>query len=357
MKQHAALTASLAILSLAVTVPALAQANPRPMPESTDAPLPSDASASLSVPSPSDASASIQATPSASTSIQAAPSASMSVEATPSAEATQSALATASPAVSPVAASPEPAAGFSLPKSPVPLNVDVTFDGLGQGTLNAGGYVNVPTNNGGTTANVPGLAQASPSVGLGGFSVGAEADLSAIALGARYQTFGAKTTTQASLITPNPPGATSTTYALPVFFPASYGDLYARLGALKVGLRNETYPSSANYTDLIAGLNFGLLNVFDVVSVNVGLLGGYGVAKPSRVTVPHVPFEGDVNLMLKLGLFQGRLGYRALGAADADLGSLVAAFTSPSSLAGNTTLQQTQFGLYQGPYLSLGVNF
>lgn len=347
MKQHAALTASLAILSLAVTVPALAQADSRPMPESTEAPSPSDASASLGVSSPQEASASLDATPSAST----------SVNATPSAAATESVLATSSSAVPPVAASQEPGPGFSLPKPPVPVSVDITFDGLGQGALNAGGYVSVPTNNGGQTANVPGLAQASPSVGLGGFSVGAEADLSAIALGARYQTFRVPTTTQASLITPTPPGASSTSYALPVFFPASYGDLYARLGALKVGLRNETYPSSANYTDLIAGLNFGLLNVFDVVSVNVGLLGGYGLAKPSAVTVPHVPFEGDVNLMLKLGLFQGRLGYRALGVADADLGSLVTAFTSPSSLAGNTTLQQTQFGLYQGPYLSLGVNF
>lgn len=322
MKQHQYLPASLVALSVALGAPALAQmktSNPKP----------------TASPSPA-------ASPAASPGTQAA---------TPSV--TPAPMRTA-----------KDAEAVEEPRAPLGLKVFGAYDFMGN--VSNGGFVAATTAQPGTTA--PALAQASPSVPASGFSVGAEYELAALALGAKYQTFSFGSPITATINNP-PSGITQTTAPnFDVFLPQNYWELYGRLGALKLGYRNETYAGTGfggNYGNLVAGLNFGF--GMDPVMVNLGVLGGYNLSKPTGLpaNITHMPAEGDVNLAVNFGLVKAKVGYKAMAVANADAGTLLTALTNPASLVAPggasqdtlNTLYATRYGLYTGPYLGLEVGF
>lgn len=327
MNQHQLLPASLVALSVSLGAPALAQMK-------TSKPA---------------------ATPSPATSPMVTPGATASAEPM---------RTTATPSVEPERTVVEPEE-----RAPIGLKVFGAYDFMGN--VQTGGFVPATTQAPGTTA--PALAQASPSIPAAGWSVGAEYELSALALGARYQAFAVDSPYTAAI---NPTtGITQTTAAMDVFLPSNYWEVYGRLGALKLGYRNESYPGAeatggGSYGDLVAGLNFGF--GMDPVMINFGLLGGYNLSMPAGLTaaapnIRHMPAEGDVNLAVNFGLLKAKLGYKAMAVANADAATLMTALTNPSALIpapGSTpdpttvnTLYATRYGLYTGPYVGLEFGF
>lgn len=328
MKQHQFLPVSLVALTVVIGAPALAQMK-------TSTPKPSA--------SPSPA-ASPVASPRPMTAPAATPSLTPSPVATPQ----------------PMRTSVEPEAE----RAPIGLKLFGAYDFMGN--VSNGGFVAATTAQPGTTA--PALAQASPSVPATGYSLGAEYELAVLALGAKYQAFSFGSPITAVIDNP-PQGITQTTAPnFDVFLPQNYWELYGRLGALKLGYRNETYAGTGfggSYGNLVAGLNFGF--GIDPVMLNFGVLGGYNLSKPAGVpaNVAHMPAEGDVNLAVNFGLVKAKLGYKAMAVANADAGTLLTALTNPGSLATPQGANQetlnalygTRYGLYTGPYLGLEVGF
>ena len=285
---------------------------------------------------------------------------------------TESIQASPSVAVAPSKGWPAFQLPTSWPQSPIPVNVDVRFDGLGQGQLSFGGYQNVPVSAGGVSSTVPGIVNASPSVGAGGFGIGADAGWGLLGLGVRYQNYGIPATGNAALLTAVPPGATTTTFSnYGVFFPASYSELYGRLLGIKVGLRQESYADQSAYTDAIAALNLGF-SLFDVVGANLNLGAGYALAKGGATGSQsaalaaaggaHVPIDLDAHAFAHVGPARARLGWRFAGVADGDAGSIVSVFTNPAGLLASggqpsALVQATRYGGYAGPYLGIELGF
>lgn len=251
----------------------------------------------------------------------------------------------------------------SAPWGPFGLRLLGAYDFMG--AVNTGGFVAATTAAPGTTA--PALA-ASSSIPAGGFSLGAEYDLPVLTLGARYQTLSFGSPLTAAIDNP-PAGITQTSApSFDVFLPQNYWELYGRMGALKIGYRNENYAGTGfggSYGNLVAGLNFGL--GMDPVMVNFGVLGGYNLSKPASVpaAITHMPAEGDVNLAINFGLVKAKVGYKAMAVANADAGTLLTALTNPASLAvpggaNQATLDAlyaTRYGFYTGPYAGVEFGF
>lgn len=339
MKHSLALSVGLVALTFGVATPAMAQMEtPKPAapevvsPEATDSATPSV----LVEPAP----------PSAEVMPPATPSATMSI---------------------PVLSQPAAPAGFTWPKSPVPVNVGVTYDG--PGSLGTGGFERFTAAAGGQSAEVPVLGTATNPAS--GYGLMAELGLPLVTLGARMQSYGFTSPVTGEFKPPQ--GATRADNQLGVFFPKSYNEVYANLLGITLGYRNETYEGTGNYVgnygNLMVGLPLFGINLFDVVGVGVGVKAGYAVSKPEALAttdIVHVPVDGDAHVSFKLAMVRAKLGYKAAAVVNAAPGDLFSALTNPGSLVptnGNVdqkkldNLTATRYGLYIGPYMGIELNF
>ncbi|MEB3185834.1 MAG: hypothetical protein VKP72_00170 [bacterium] len=299
--------------------------------------------------------------------------------ATPSIDPGEIVLELATPSTDPGAVVLEPATGSASPVtvasgSPVPLVtatpsadpfawrrnipfdlvVDGGVEGLGQGTMSGLGYVERESAIAGI--RLPNLER-SGTLSAGGSWGNLEARLGPLALGLRGSLLSA-TTTADSPYTPA--------------FPERRWDCYARVGALSLGMRQETFGGSGvlsgDYQSVFGGLDGTLLDLFGTVSLDYGLLAGWGTQKPRTVpaAVAHLPGEGHLELAIRLPWCTLRGGLRAVAIVNVDPARAWGLLTDPGSLipsaaneqiAATSGLSATSWSIYTGPYLRLGATF
>jgi hypothetical protein len=237
---------------------------------------------------------------------------------------------------------------------PFDLVVDGGVEGLGQGTMSGLGYVERESAIAGI--RLPNLER-SGTLSAGGSWGNLEARLGPLALGLRGSLLSATTTSD----TPYTPA-----------FPERRWDCYARVGALSLGMRQETFGGSGvlsgDYQSVFGGLDGTLLDLFGTVSLDYGLLAGWGTQKPRTVpaAVAHLPGEGHLELAIRLPWCTLRGGLRAVAIVNVDPARAWGLLTDPGSLipsaaneqiAATSGLSATSWSVYTGPYLRLGATF
>ena len=326
-------------------------------PESPE-PYPVEASRSLE---PIDASASLQ------------PVDARSPDATASSEALGPDLTAATVSIelrvatsSPVPTSPATASVASM-IDPIQWLRDLPFDlalhggpeGFGRGSIQGTGFASQAT--GIANVSLPTLIR-SEAIPASGWWGSFETRLGMLAAGARGFSLSIEPG-QSSI-------PTSSTYT--PAFPARQWDCYARLGALSVGMRQESYEGagalSGDFQSLFGGLNGNLLNLFDTVGLDYDLLAGWGIQKPTAVpaAVAHIPAEGQLDLSIRLPWFVIHTGMRVGVVANVEPTMAWNLIMNPTALvpseasaalASATTLNTTSWSLYAGPYARVGFEF
>ncbi len=237
---------------------------------------------------------------------------------------------------------------------PFDLVVDAGIEGLGQGNVSGLGFISRETAIAGMS--IPGLER-SDSNAAGGSWGHLEARLGSLALGLRGSILS---------VTPVTTGPYSPA------FPERRWDCYARLGALSIGMRQETFGGSSilsgDYQSVFGGLDGTLLDLFGTVSLDYGLLAGWGTQKPRLVpsAVAHLPGEGHLELSIRLPWCTVRGGWRAVAVVNVDPIRAWGLLTDPGTLvpsgaseaiAATSGLSATSWSVYTGPYLRVGSTF
>lgn len=224
--------------------------------------------------------------------------------------------------------------------TPFDLNIGVEYE---FGNASSGGFA---ANAGGTPTQITNATNA-----VNAWSGLAEVGLGAFDLGAKYTSY----TGVGPLTVVNPAGG-----FLPFYWPQEAWSAYARMGALRLGYLNEYFGrgigDNGAIGSVILGLDGGFPIVEDMLDLDWGLMGGWGVIGQGP---GHIPAEAKVSLSLVLGPLNLSGGYVGRASFTGSPGAFFTALTNPSGLSSGdaATVNQTRLGTYQGPFIGASIGF